>query len=152
MRYTTKTEYGVVCMIYMAKHHAADWITIKEMAQKENYPVPYIEKILQHLRKAGLVTSHQGNQGGYVLSRKPSEITLKQIIDALEGSTFEVFCAPDSRDEIVCTHFCLCGIKPVWRQTKQILDQFYSSINLEMLTKNEIEVRHLLPHMAEATA
>jgi len=144
MRYTTKTEYGLVCMAYLAKHEQASRITIKEIAEKENYPVPYLEKILQALRQAGLVVSQQGNHGGFTLARKPSEITLRQIIDALEGSTFEVFCAPDTREDIVCTHFCLCGIKPVWRKTKHILDDFYDSITLEMLTKNEIETQIML--------
>ena len=144
MRFTTKTEYGLVCMAYIARHVEANLVTIKEIAQKENYPVAYLEKILQALRQAGLVVSQQGNQGGFKLARKASEINLRQIIDALEGSTFEVFCAPESREDIVCTHFCLCGIKPVWRKTKQILDDFYGSITLDMLTKNEMETQSLI--------
>jgi Rrf2 family protein len=144
MKFTTKTEYGLVCMVYMARHADKRCLTIKEIAAHESYPVPYIEKILQALRQARLVKSHHGSQGGYALAKKPSEITLKQIIDALEGSTFEVFCAPETRGGIVCTHFCLCGVKPVWRKTKQILDQFYDSVTLEMMTKDEIEVRKML--------
>ena len=91
-----------------------------------------------------MVLSHQGNQGGYALARGASEITLRHIIDALEGATFEVFCSPETREDIVCTHFCLCGIKPVWRKTKQILDEFYGSITLEMMTKNEMETQKML--------
>ena len=144
MRFTTKTEYGLVCMAYIAKHPEAGRVTIKEIAEKENYPLPYLEKILQALRQAGLVLAHPGNQGGYALAYRPSEITLRQIIDALEGATFEVFCAPPTRQDIVCTHFCLCGIKPVWRKTKQILDEFYGSITLEMMTKNEMETQKML--------
>ncbi len=144
MRFTTKTEYGLVCMAYIAKHADAGRVAIKEIAEKENYPVPYLEKILQSLRHAGLVVSHQGSQGGYSLARKASEITLKHIIDALEGATFEVFCSPETREDIVCTHFCLCGIKPVWRKTKQLLDEFYDSITLEMMTKNEMETQKML--------
>ena len=152
MRFTTKTEYGIVSMVYMARHAACPersrgdkpWLTIKEIASNENYPVSYIEKILQALRQAKLVTSHQGNHGGYRLARKPSEITLRQVVDALEGSTFEVFCAPETRPDIVCTHFCLCGVKPVWRKTKELLDKFYDSITLEMMTKNELEVKKLI--------
>lgn len=144
MRFTTKTEYGLLCMIHLAKHPESHWVTIKEMSATENYPVAYLEKILQALKKSGLVLSHQGNQGGYALARRPSEITLKQVIEALEGGTFDVFCKPEIREDIVCTHFCLCGVKPVWRKTKQILDEFYGSVTLEMLTKNEIEVVHSL--------
>ena len=144
MRFTTKTEYGLVCMVYMARHADKKCLTIKDIASHENYPVPYIEKILQALRQAKLVISHHGNQGGYSLAKKPSEITLKQVVDALEGGTFDVFCAPETRGDIVCTHFCLCGVKPVWRKTKQILDEFYDSVTLEMMTKDEIEMRKLL--------
>ena len=133
-------------MIYMAKNPATQWMTIKEIAEKERYPVAYIEKILQALRQANLVMSHHGSQGGYSLAKPASEITLKQVVDVLEGGTFEVFCEPEVREEIVCTHFCLCGVKPVWRKTKNLLDRFYDSITLEMLAKNEeIEVDHLLP-------
>lgn len=146
MRFTTRTEYGVVSMIYIAKHADTDkWVTIKEIAAHENYPLPYIEKILQGLRQAKLVISHQGNQGGYALARRASEITLKEIVEALEGGTFEIFCAPAVREDIVCTHFCLCGVKPIWRKTKELLDHFYSSLTLEMLAKNELEVNSLMP-------
>ena len=144
MRFTKKTEYGVVSMVYLARHAEAGLLSIKDIASHENYPVPYIEKILQALKRAKLVASAQGNHGGYKLARRPSEITLKQVVDALEGGTFDVFCAPESRADIVCTHFCLCGIKPVWRKTKELLDKFYDSITLEMMTKDEIEVRKIL--------
>ena len=66
------------------------------------------------------------------------------MIDALEGATFEVFCKPEVREDIICAHFCLCGIKPVWRRTKELLDKFYSSVTLEMMTKNELEVKKLI--------
>ena len=132
-------------MIDIARHGGdRACLSIKEIAGRENYPVPYIEKILQALRQAELVKAHHGNQGGYSLAKKPSEITLKHIIDALEGGTFDVFCAPKTREDIVCTHFCLCGIKPVWRKTKKILDDFYDSVTLEMMTKDELEVKGLM--------
>ena len=144
MRYTTKTEYGLICMVYMAKHSEKDWISIKEIAKEENYSVSYIEKILQALRQANLVTSQQGNHGGYALARRPSEITLRQIIDALEGSTFDAFCEPQVREEIVCNHICMCGAKPIWKKTKEVLDHFYDSITLETLIRPQAEVQHFM--------
>ncbi len=146
MRYTKRTEYGVVCMIHMAKQGEGNWMTIKELAKIEDYPVPYMEKIFQSLRQAKLVTSHQGNHGGYSLARAASEISLKQIIDALEGSTFDVFCDPEVRDHIVCNHICMCGAKPVWKRTKEILDHFYGSISLETLAKDQAQVQNLIPN------
>ena len=144
MRFTTKTEYGLVSMVYMARHAERGYLSLKEVASHENYPVSYVEKILQALKRAKLVLSQQGNHGGYKLAKRPSEITVKEVIEALEGGTFEMFCAPKTRSQIVCTHFCLCGIKPVWRKTKELLDKFYGSITLEMMTKDEIDVGKIL--------
>lgn len=149
MRFTAKTEYGFVCMAYLAGQYAdGRAVSIKEIAGQGRYPVAFTEKILQALRQAGLVVSRHGHQGGYLLSRSPREITLKHMIDALEGATFDVFCKPDVREDIICAHFCLCGIKPVWRKTKELLDRFYGSITLDMLTKDEIEIRQFLPKVA----
>ena len=141
MRFTTKTEYGLVCLIYMAKHsdQKFDPITIKEMVKAEGFSPTYIEKILQSLRSANIVTSHQGNHGGYTLSKHPSLITLKEVIEALEGATFDVFCEPEVRKDITCNHFPMCGIKPLWGKTKEVLDQFYNSLTLEMLMNNTLD-------------
>ena len=131
-------------MVYMAKNHEKEWITIKEIAKEENYSFAYIEKILQALRQANLVVSQQGNHGGYALAKAPSKITLRQIIDALEGSTFDAFCEPQVREDIVCNHICMCGVKPIWKKTKETLDHFYDSITLETLIKPQVEVQNFL--------
>lgn len=145
MRFTAKTEYGFVCMAYLAGQYEKNRaVSIRQIAEQGRYPAAFTEKIMQALRQAGLVLSRHGNAGGYVLARSPREITLRQVIEALEGATFEVFCKPEVREEIICAHFCLCGIKPVWRRTKGILDRFFDSITIDMLTKNEIEMQRAL--------
>ncbi len=144
MRFTTKTEYGLVCLAYMAKHPEAEMVTIKDIGLTESYSMTYMEKILQKLRVANIVISHHGAHGGYSLSRHPSKITLREIIEALEGGTFEKFCEPEVRKDIVCTHFCMCGIRPVWEKTKSLLDNFFESVTLEMIAKPEKDVQGLL--------
>lgn len=142
MKLTTKTEYGLVCLVYLAaKSSSSEMVTIKEIVEKERFSPTYIEKILQKLKAENIVVSHQGKQGGYALARKPSDITLKQIIEALEGQTFDLFCEPTSRQDIVCTHFTLCGLKPIWAKTKDVLDQFFSSVTLEMIVKMQQNAR-----------
>ena len=64
MRFTTKTEYGLVCLIYMARQSQDHTVTVKEIAKIERFSTTYIEKILQKLRAANIITSHQGKQGG----------------------------------------------------------------------------------------
>ena len=138
MRFTTKTEYGLVCLIYLARHAGGDTVTTRQIVRGEKYSLPFTEKILQKLRSAHIVTSQQGSHGGYALAKKPSEITLKEIIEALEGKTFDVFCEPDLRKEIVCTHFPLCDVKPIWHKTKELLDRFFASVTLAQMASGEI--------------
>lgn len=138
MRFTTKTEYGLVCLINIAKHTlvSPEPVPIKDLVKDEGFSLAYTEKILQTLRAAKIVGSHQGHNGGYVLARPAGEITLKEVVEALEGATFDVFCEPETRSEITCTHFPACSIKPLWEKTKSLLDDFFGSITLESLIKN----------------
>lgn len=143
MKFTTKVEYGLVCLVYMARN-AERWISIQDIVVKERFSRVYIQKILQRLRAANIVTAHHGKQGGYALASHPSKITLKAIIEALDGRTFDIYCQPRIREQIVCTHFSLCGVRPVWAKTKQLLDDFFNSITLETMAKNEKDVFQMI--------
>jgi Rrf2 family protein len=138
MRYTTKTEYGVICLAHMAKKPWPGASTAKEIAEHEGFSVTFTEKILQGLRRAGIATSQQGNKGGWSLTRPAGEISLKEVIEALEGSTFEAFCAPKRRKSIVCTHFSLCKLKPIWYKTQKTLDDLYQTISLAMIAEEAL--------------
>jgi len=120
----------------MAKKPWPGASTAKEIAEHEGFSVSFTEKILQGLRKAGIATSQQGNRGGWALTRPSGEITLKEIIEALEGSTFEAFCDLKHRKSIVCTHFSLCKLKPVWYKTQKTLDDLYKTITLQMIAED----------------
>lgn len=136
MKFTTKTEYGLICLVYLAQHQGGKPLTAKEIVADESYSIAFIEKILQALRKAKLVDAHHGMQGGYTLAKDPSGITFRDIVEALEGKTFEVFCEPENREKIVCTHLSSCGVKSIWHQTKIVLDNFFDSITLESIMKS----------------
>ncbi len=140
MRFTTKTEYGLFCLIYMARNNAhVTPITVKDIVKDEHYSLTYTEKILQGLRSQNIISSFHGNQGGYILARDPKEITLKEIVDALEEQTFEMFCQPEVRKDIVCNHFPSCDVRPIWEKTKELIDTYYDSITLDMISKGEIK-------------
>lgn len=136
MRFTSKTEYGVLCLAHMAKKAWPDSVTVKEIADDEGFSTTFTEKILQKLRQSGIVASQQGNRGGWMLTRPPSEINLKEIVEALEGSTFEVFCAPKRRKNIICRHFSLCKLKSIWYKTQKTLDELYQKITLETIAED----------------
>ena len=119
--------------------HPGERVTIKDLASSENYPAPYIEKILRALRLRKIVDSYQGNQGGYQLAREPGAITFKEIVEALEGETFDVFCNPAARGEnLICNHSRKCEVAPIWRKTKEVIDALFSSITLEMIAANQV--------------
>lgn len=139
MRYTTKTEYGVICLAHMAKKPWPGASTVKEIAEHEGFSVTFTEKILQGLRRAGIVMSQQGNKGGWTLTRPSAEISLKEIVEALEGSTFEAFCNPKRRNSIVCNHFSLCKLKPIWYKTQKTLDDLYQTITLEAIAEDVLK-------------
>ncbi|MBI4549939.1 MAG: Rrf2 family transcriptional regulator [Candidatus Omnitrophica bacterium] len=143
MRFTTKTEYGVVCLVYMAKQAPGKVITIADLVKHEKMSITYLQKIFHALKQADIVTAHPGRNGGYSLARPASQITLKQVIEALEGGTFDIFCEPEIRKEIVCTHLTLCAVRPVWAKTKRLLDEYYQSVNLEMIVQEEERLRKM---------
>ena len=150
MRYTTKTEYGLICLTYLANNPNKKVVNLSEIIQNEHFSHTYIEKIMQNLRASNIVKSHQGKQGGYSLIKKPSQITLKEIIEALEGTTFDIFCDPSNRDGIVCTHFYSCGVRPIWKKTKELLDNFFRTTTLEMIAQEELH-ETLVPTQALST-
>jgi Rrf2 family protein len=113
-------------------------MSTRDIVKGEKYSPTFTEKILQRLKAAKIVSSQQGNGGGYVLAKPASEITIRAVIEALEGQTFEVFCQPRERKEIVCNHSTICDVSSIWYKTKELLDQFYGSITLEMVANKEI--------------
>ncbi len=123
----------------MARQDGSSPVTTKDIVRGVKYSQPFTEKIMQRLKAAGIVSSLQGNGGGYALARPASRINLREIVEALEGQTFEVFCQPGKRKDIVCHHHSLCDVSPIWFKTKDLLDRFYGSITLEMIAKKDIK-------------
>ena len=85
MRISQKLEYACRALAQLAKHHGAHTITrLDELAQREAVSANFLVQILNDLRRAGLVESKRGKEGGYLLAKEPGAITLKEIIDAID--------------------------------------------------------------------
>jgi Rrf2 family transcriptional regulator, iron-sulfur cluster assembly transcription factor len=94
MRLSTKTRYGVRAIFDIAFHHGAQGAPAaqaRDIARREQIPLRYLEQIFQDLKRAGLVESKRGPRGGYYLKRPPSEITLGDVVRALQGPIEEMF-------------------------------------------------------------
>ncbi len=85
MKVSLRTTYGIIAAVDLALHHAEQPVCAKSIAKRQAIPARFLEQVLHAMKKAGVVTSQRGAQGGYVLSRKPSELSVADILDALEG-------------------------------------------------------------------
>lgn len=111
-------------------------VTAQDIAKTQSIPLQYTHQILQRLRKGEIVESVRGPKGGYKLSRIPSEINLRQVLEASEGTTFEVICdsSPPYGDKCGQEHHC--ALSGVWRELKATIDA-----TLEQKTVGDL-VRH----------
>lgn len=145
MRFTTQAEYGLICALHLARFGRDRQVAAREMAAAENLPADYTEKVLRRLRQAGIVTASRGVTGGFALARPTSEISVKDIIDATEGSTFEINCTSHPVDAERCDEASACSIRPVWFALRRRIDALLSDIKLsDLLLDDEAEVRQLI--------
>lgn len=86
MRISTKGRYGLRALVDLASHAQEDAVSLVHVAQRQKVSLNYLEQVFATLRKAGIVKSQKGAQGGYMLARRPEEIKVGEILGALEGS------------------------------------------------------------------
>jgi Rrf2 family protein len=152
MRFTTQAEYGLICALHLARFGGERPVAAREMAEAENLPADYTEKILRRLRQAGIVSAVRGVSGGFTLARPAGEVSVKDIIDATEGSTFEINCTTHPVDTERCDETSACSIRPVWVALRQRIDALLSDIKLsDLLAENESGMRQLIDITWEKT-
>lgn len=135
MKLSTKGRYGVAAMYDLAEHAGHGPISLKSVAQRQGISEHYLEQLMGSLRKAGFVKSVRGAQGGYVLTRDPSQITVGEIIRVMEGPIAPVDC--------LLTGGCerdragICVTRGVWAKVRDSIDQVLDSITLADLAKDK---------------
>ncbi len=92
MRITRKSDYGLRAMCELAKSYGRSPISITEIVAAQGIPDPFLEKIMQELKNAGLIAATHGRSGGYSLERAPDRISVREVIEALEGPVALVTC------------------------------------------------------------
>ena len=141
MRLTTWAEYGLICALHLAKRAGEGPITGRDIAAGERLPTDYVEQILLRLRRAGLVTSTRGARGGYVLSKAPEDISVREVIAASELATFDLHCVSHPVGEERCSEAQSCSIRPVWMLLQRKIDDVLESVHLGDLLVDERTVR-----------
>jgi Rrf2 family cysteine metabolism transcriptional repressor len=123
MMFSTKAEYGVRVMVELARRAGGDPIPLAEIAAHDGLPLAYLEHLVARLRKAGLVDSRRGSRGGYMLARPANEITMAEVVKALEGSIAPIECISEAADgSIVCSRESspdhVCPTKLLWTRVR----------------------------------
>ncbi len=134
MRLSTKGKYGLYAMVYLAQHAGEGPQSLKAIAEL-GLPETYLEQLLGALRRAELVKTVRGAQGGYQLNGKPEEITMRRIIEAMEGplSFSECVTEPDHS----CPRDKQCPAKGVWEYLTDRVNGLMDGITLlDMVNQN----------------
>ena len=140
MRVTKWGECGILCSLYLAQHEGKDPVGAAEISESQGLDLQYTQQVLQRLRKGGLIESVRGPNGGYHLARTPDTITLKDILYAAEGDTFEIICDyapihPDTQSPNLCADRDSCGLHGVWQDLRLAIDKLLEERTLATLLK-----------------
>jgi Rrf2 family transcriptional regulator, cysteine metabolism repressor len=141
MMFSTKAEYGVRVMAHLAKRGGESPISLGSIADAEGPPLAYVEHLVQRLRKAGLVESHRGAHGGYTLAREADEITMAEVVRALEGHIAPIECiSADADGALVCSREDHengepCPTKFLWTRVQGSIVRTLSDMTLDDLVQ-----------------
>jgi Rrf2 family protein len=136
MQVSTKTEYGIRCLLRLARQLDGQAVSITEIARLEHVPKHYAQQILMLLRRAGLVKSLRGTEGGFALAQPAGDISIAQVVRVLEGAPFQDTCDHFNKRSD-CGHLGDCSIRPVWEIVSRRLWEALDHIHLLELISDE---------------
>jgi Rrf2 family protein len=134
MKLSANEEYGIRCLLHIARVGDAGYVTIPEISRAEGITPPYVAKLLRILRRSGFIASVRGKAGGYSLSRPSDQIVLGEVLGALGGRLYEPgFCDRHSGDANICTHTVECSVRSLWQTVQHAVDRVLSNMTLKDL-------------------
>ncbi|MBI4492329.1 MAG: Rrf2 family transcriptional regulator [Chloroflexi bacterium] len=145
MKVSTRIHYGLRAMIELAKVHGTRPLALSEIARTEELPLAYLEQLVADLRRAHLVGGMRGLHGGYRLTRPPAQVTVGDVVRALEGPLALVDCLSQDYQPGGCEREIECLSRSIWSQVKQSIEQVLDSTTLEDLCLGQSGERTLLP-------
>jgi Rrf2 family protein len=144
MKLSTRARYGVRLMVALAFNYDKGPVFLKDVAKGENISEKYLSLIIIPLRRIGLVNSIRGAHGGYLLAKDPSQITMKEIIDVLEGDCSLVDCV---RNPSACPRVAICASHDIWEIIGGKISETLNSVTLDMLVKmNQEKAQKTMMH------
>jgi Rrf2 family transcriptional regulator, iron-sulfur cluster assembly transcription factor len=130
MRFSRKTEYALIALVYMCKKTNGDLTTARELAEHYNISLELIGKLLQSLSKVGIIVSTQGVKGGYELVKSIDQVKISDIIHAVEGPIYMTRCAQKSKHD-KCEREDFCNIKHKMSEIQNHIIGFLGEVSLK---------------------
>lgn len=139
MKFSAQEEYGLRCLLQIARLPEGASMTIPEISEVEGLTSTHVAKLLMILRKDGFVKATRGQLGGYTLSRPASEIRVGDVMASLGGKLYdEEFCGRHSGNNHICTHAVDCSVRSLWQIIQEAVDGVVNRITLaDMLGMKE---------------
>ncbi|MEK7408007.1 MAG: Rrf2 family transcriptional regulator [Acidobacteriota bacterium] len=141
MIYSRSSEYAIRAFINLAQVQDGKFVMVKQIAQQENIPSHFLAKILQQMARKGLLRSSKGPTGGFTLRSPAADITLVQIVEALDGLTDYQKCVSGLAE---CTDDAPCGMHDSWKALRSRIMEYLEQTTIADLTKALIEKRKAL--------
>lgn len=123
MKFSTVEEFGIRCLVQIAREGEGGALTIPEISQREGLTEANVAKVLRLLRKEGFVVASRGKVGGYALTRPADGIFVGEVVAALGGKLYDdEFCGRHSGGPEICRHEGACGIQSLWEEVQEAID------------------------------
>ena len=140
MKLSTKGRYGLRALIDLAQYSEVEPVSISSIAARQEISERYLEQLMAMLKKAGLIKSIRGAGGGYVLAKEAADISVGDVLRALEGNLEPVDCAAWHADE-GCEASGSCVTKYVWQKINESINQTVDEIKLDVLVEESKTLR-----------
>jgi Rrf2 family protein len=138
MKLSAQEEYGLRCLLTLARARSGASLTIPQIAESEHISAPNVAKLLRTLKRGGYVIALRGQAGGYALARKAGEINVGEVLGCLGGRIYDAaFCGRHSSATRGCGHNSDCSVRSVWRLVQTAVDDVLSRLTLADLLVRE---------------
>ena len=131
MNVTSRGRYALRVMLDLAQHPEDGFVSLKTVAERQGISMKYLESIVGSLKKAELLDSTRGKEGGYRLSREPAAYTVEEILRSIEDNLAPVSCIKDG--SIQCDRAAACLTIPMWKELDEITNAYLKTVSLEDL-------------------
>jgi len=142
VKITSQEEYGLRCIVQLARQEHGSPLMVRDIAEREGLSVAYVEKLLLIIARGGIIESVRGPKGGYRLTRPCADISIGEVMRVLGGvPSKDEICSQFTGNHETCVHLGDCGIRPVWASITDFVHSVFDKIPLSVVLQGEVDVK-----------